>query len=146
MLASKIFESYVLDFLKEQVKLRSNQYGGIRGMGTEHVLVQMWQDIPQNAEDYRARTVITSVDYAKAFNRMSFQECLKALATKGASTQVIRLVATFLTNLTMTVRVGQTWSDPRPLCRGCPQGSILGGFLFNSTIDEGCEDLQDSRR
>ena len=31
MLASKIFESYVLDFLKEQVKLRTNQYGGIRG-------------------------------------------------------------------------------------------------------------------
>ena len=106
MLASKIFESYVLDFLKEQVKMRSNQYEGVRGMGTEHVLVQLWQDILQNAEDYRAGTVVTSVDYAKAFNRMSFQECLKALASKGASTQVLRLVATFLTNRTMSVRGG----------------------------------------
>ena len=45
LLASKIFESYVLDFLKEQVKLRSNQDGGVRGVGTEHVLVQIWQNI-----------------------------------------------------------------------------------------------------
>ena len=147
MLASKIFESYVLDFLKEQVKMRSNQYEGVRGMGTEHVLVQLWQDILQNAEDYRAGTVITSVDNAKAFNRMSFQECLKALASKGASTQVIRLVATFLINWTMTVKIGQTWSDPRPVCRGCPQGSILGVFLSNSTIDDlekGCGELADT--
>ena len=28
MLASKIFESYVLDMLKAQVRLRDNQYGG----------------------------------------------------------------------------------------------------------------------
>ena len=89
MLASKIFESYVLDFLKDQVKLRNNQYRGIRGMGTEHVLLQMWQEILENAEDYRAGTVITSVDYAKAFNRMSFQECLGVLARKSASTAVI---------------------------------------------------------
>ena len=65
-------------------------------MGTEHVLVQMWRDILRNAEDYRAGTVITSVDYAKAFNRMSFQEHLKALAAKGASNQVLHLVAIFL--------------------------------------------------
>ena len=146
MLASKIFESYVLDALKDQVKLRSNQYGGVRGVGTEHVLVQLWQEILENSEDYRAGTVITSIDYAKAFNRMSFQECLRALARKGASTPILRLVATFLTNRTMSVRVGETWSEPRSVWGGCPQGSILGVFLFNSTIDDlesGCDDLVD---
>lgn len=30
MLASKVFESYVLDLLKAQVQLHSNQYGGIK--------------------------------------------------------------------------------------------------------------------
>ena len=144
MLASKIYESYVLDWLKSEVTLRSNQYGGVRGVGTDHVLVQLWQDILQNLEDYRAATVVTSIDYSKAFNRMSYQHCLAALAKNGATTGVLRLVATFLTGRTMTVKVGSISSVPRGVSGGCPQGSILGVFLFNATIDdleEGCRDL-----
>ena len=77
MLASKVFESFVLDILKSQVKIRTNQYGGVRGLSTDFLLVQMWQEIRENLDDYRAGTVRTSIDYSKAFNRMSFQECLR---------------------------------------------------------------------
>ena len=70
MLASKMYETYVLDWLKQEVKLRRNQYGGTKGLGTDHALVQLWQE---NAEDYRPATVVTSIDYSKASNRMSFQ-------------------------------------------------------------------------
>ena len=51
LLASKIFESYVLDWLKLEVHLRSNQFGGVKGLGTDHLLVTMWQQILENAED-----------------------------------------------------------------------------------------------
>ena len=90
----------------------------------------MWQGILEDLEDYHAATVVTSVDYSKAFNRMSYQNCLKALAKNGASTKVLRLVATFLTNMTMTVKIGQTMSSPLPVSGSCsPQGSILGVFF-----------------
>ena len=58
LLASKMYESYVLDWLKAEVPLRSNQYGGIKGVGTDHLLVQLWQGILENAEDYRAGSVV----------------------------------------------------------------------------------------
>ena len=44
----------------------------------------------------------------------------------------------------MTVKVGEILSRPRPVSGGCPKGSILGVFLFNTTIDdleEGCAEL-----
>ena len=43
LLASKMYESYVLDWLKGEVALRSNQYGGVKGLSTDHLLVDMWQ-------------------------------------------------------------------------------------------------------
>ena len=36
----------------------------------------------------------------------------------------------------MAVRVGNAWSAPRQVTGGCPQGSILGMFLFNATTDD----------
>ena len=149
LLASKMYESYVLDWLKEEVFLRSNQYGGVKGLSTDHLLVNIWQRIFENAEDYRAPTIVTSIDYAKAFNRMSYQECLKALARNGASSPIIELVATFLTDRKMRVKVGSVMSHPKDVKGGCPQGSILGVFLFNATIDdleENCKELEDTRQ
>ena len=143
-----MYESYVLDWLKSEVSLRSNQYGGVRGLSTDHLLVQMWQKILENAEDYRAGTVVTSIDYSKAFNRMGYQECLAALARNGASTPVIEQIATFLTDRQMSVKAGSVLSKPRAVNGGCPQGSILGVFLFNATIDnleEGCRELPETR-
>ena len=73
------------------------------------MLVQIWQDVCEGLEDYRAAAVLTSIDYAKAFNRLSFQHCLAAFAKKGASSPVLRLIATFLSNWTMAVWVGSMW-------------------------------------
>ena len=80
--------------------------------------------------------VITAIDYAKAFNRLSFQHCLRAFARKGACTEIIRVLASFLSNRTMTVRVNNTWSEPLPVHGGVPQGSILGVLLFNVSTDD----------
>ena len=80
--------------------------------------------------------MLTSIDYAKAFNRLSFQHCLRAFEKKGASNQILRLLATFLSDRTMQVRVGSTWSSPRSVTGSVPQGSILGFFLFNETTDD----------
>ena len=134
-LFSKVYESFVLGWIGEQVGMRSNQMGGMKGAGTEHYLVELYQLILEALEDSRAASVITSIDYSKAFNRLDFLHCLEALAAKGASTEIIAIIGSFLTSRTMSVKVGQSLSKPRIVLGGVPQGSILGVFLFNATID-----------
>ena len=135
-LFSKVYESFVLGWLSEQVGMRANQMGGMRGAGTEHYLVELFQLILEALEDSRAASVITSIDYSKAFNRLDFLRCLESLASKGASSELIAIVGSFLTSRTMAVKVGQVLSRPRIVLGGVPQGSILGVFLFNATIDD----------
>ena len=139
LLFSKVFEGFVLQYAMEELNLKHNQYGGVKGCSTSHMLIEIMQQICTNAEDYRSATVITAIDYAKAFNRVSYQHCLKAFQKKSASTPILRLIATFLTGRTMAVKVGNAWSEPLAVNGGCPQGSILGVFLFNVTT----EDLED---
>ena len=134
-LFSKVYESFVLGWLGEQVGMRANQLGGMKGAGTEHYLVELYQLILETLEDPRAASITTSIDYAKAFNRLDFLHCLNALATKGASSELLGIVASFLTSRTMSVKVGQVRSKPRIVLGGVPQGSILGVFLFNATTD-----------
>ena len=136
LLFSKIFEKHVLKLSMEEISLKRNQFGGMKGCSTTHMVIEVIQEMCENAEDYRSATVLTAVDFAKAFNRVSYQHCLEAFRKKGASTTVIRLLASFLMNRTMTVRVGQEWSEPLPVDGGCPQGSILGVWLFNVTTDD----------
>ena len=135
MLASKVYESYVLQWTQRLVKTKKNQFGGVKGCGTAHLLVEVWQKILTDLEDHRAGSVLTAIDYAKAFNRLSFPKCLRAFAKHGASTEIIQILATFLTNRAMSVRVGKAWSEPKAVMGGCPQGSILGVFLFNVATD-----------
>jgi hypothetical protein len=118
------------------VKIKPNQYGGVKGCSVEHLLVAAWNEICENLEDSRAATLVTAIDYAKAFNRLSYQCCLDALGRAGASSNVIALIATFLTNRKMELRVDNSWSKPREVHGGVPQGSLLGVSLFNLTTDD----------
>ena len=140
LLISKLFEAHILKYAQEEITLKNNQYGGVKGCSTAHMIIEVIQEVCDNAEDYRAATVLAAIDYAKAFNRVSYQHCLEAFRKKGSSTRIIRLLASFLTNRTMSVRVGNNWSLPLEVTGGCPQGSKLGVFIFNTTTD----DLEDN--
>lgn len=109
--------------------MRSNHMGGMKGAGTDHYLVELFQLILEALEDPRAASVISSINYLKAFNRLDFLHCLEALASKGASSELIAIVGSFLTSRTMTFKVGQATLKQRVVLGGVPEGSILEVFL-----------------
>ena len=49
------------------------------------------------------------------------------------------MLAAFLMNRSMIVKVGKEWSVPKSVNAGAPQGSVLGCYLFNIGVD-GLED------
>ena len=63
--------SFVLNWLGSEVSCKTNQYGGVKGCAVTHLLADMWDEICTSLEDAKAAVVITAIDYAKAFNRVS---------------------------------------------------------------------------
>ena len=51
---SKLAESFMLDRLREEIPLDENQYGGVRGIGTDHMIADLVTDVMQCLEDPRA--------------------------------------------------------------------------------------------
>ena len=134
-LFSKVLESFVLERLKSEINLSPRQFGGIKGCGTEHFLIETWDAIMSALDDGTAAANLLSVDFEKAFNRMDHHHCLFALSDLGASDTSIDWVASFLHGRTMSVKIHGVMSKPRTVPGGSPQGSILGNFLFCATTD-----------
>ena len=140
-LFSKLLESFVLEQLKQETKLSDNQYGGLKGISADHFLIGTWQSVLETLEDPRAAASVLSIDFEKAFNRMCHHECLRAISSLGASEGTTGLVHAFLYQRQMSVKIGDTFSDPRIVAGGSPQGSILGNYLFCATTESLLRDV-----
>ena len=132
---SKVLESFLLDSLKSEITLSDSQYGGKRGQGVDHMLIEVWDEIYRALEEGDTAAAITAVDFEKAFNRMDHFECLSALLELGGCHETIALVNAFLHGRKMSVKVNDSMSTPLPASGGAPQGSILGPFLFCAFIN-----------
>ena len=133
---SKILESFILDSIRSEIDLSELQYGGIKGCGTDHFLIETWNNILESLDENGKAASLMSVDFSKAFNRLEHGACLRKLAEKSASNQTIGLVAAFLHGRTMCVRSGSTMSKTRQVMGGSPQGTKLGNLLFCISIDD----------
>ena len=141
---SKVLETFVIDSIKSEVEMSELQYGGLKGVGTDNFIIEMWNNILEPLEEKDSAVAVMSLDFSKAFNRLSHRACIEKLAKKNASNQTIRLVTAFLHARTMKIRNGQEFSNPRPVLGGSPQGTKLGNLLFCLTIDDIVEPLDDN--
>ena len=142
---SKLYERFVLGWARQEVTPKLNQFGGEPNASTTMLLMKVIDYTLNAIEDHRAAVVLSAVDFSKAFNRLEHSACLKTFKRRGASTQILQLLATFLTGRSMTVRIDKVWSGPRTVNAGAPQGSVLGCYLFNIGVDDLEEGFSDDQ-
>ena len=133
---SKVLESFVIDSLKTEVTFSELQYGGMKGCGTDNFLCEVWNNVLEELEDSSKAVALMSLDFSKAFNRLSHIACMEKLALKAASNQSIGMVFSFLFDRKMVVRVGEKMSSVRSVLGGSPQGTKLGNILFCLCVDD----------
>ena len=92
---SKVYERIVLRWCKNYVNPKNNQYGGQPGCSTYHFLADTIDQVTEHLEDSRAASVLTSIDYSKAFNRIEHLPLLLAFKKKGAPTYLIKVLSNF---------------------------------------------------
>ena len=127
---SKIMEHFLLSRLKSEASVKTNQFGGLSGSSTNHYLAEAWTNIVEALDQDGGVANLLSVDFAKAFNTMQHQACLKALKAKRASDH------SSLKDRKMLFRAGSALSEPRILNGGAPQGTLMGNYLFILTTDK----------
>ena len=141
-LFSKILENQLMEKLRSELTPDPQQFGGEPGCGAEHMLVQIWDKVLEAMEGGQTAAVLLGVDFEKAFNRMEHAVCLDNLVKLGASPGSVSLVAAFLKNRRMTIRIGEFSANPRTITKGSPQGSVLGSMLYCTATQLLTEELR----
>lgn len=131
---SKIIEKIILQRLTKQLQenniLPHEQHGFRPQHGTQHQLARISNAIIRGY-NWNKCTVGVFLDVEKAFDKVWHQGLLVKATRLGIPKTMIKLLNTYLTDRTFTVKINNSYSSVRKIQAGIPQGSILGPTLFN---------------
>ena len=122
---SKLYKSFVLEWSRELVNPKPNQYGGEKKCSSAHFLIDAIDDLTSALEDNRNACIVTNIDFSNAFNRLKHSACLHAFMEKGASSEMLALLGSFMSGRKMSVRIGSEMSTFRPVKAGASRARYL---------------------
>ena len=131
---SKLFENILKDMILQDAEQNFDlcQYGGRKGVGTEHLIVTYIDRILKLLDSTRQKSAVISAaaDWASAFDRIDPTSLAIRLISIGIRESIIPILISYISDRQMIVRFKNGQSDPKNLIGGSPQGTILGGIKY----------------
>ena len=127
---NKLLEGFLKDFIIQDVghNIDLSQYGGKKGVGTEHMMVALVDRILKLLDSHpdRSAVILAGVDWANAFARGEPTTTLRKFISMGLRPSLVPLLADYFSNRKMTVRYNSGESSIISLIGGFPEGSLVG--------------------
>jgi hypothetical protein len=131
---SKIFEKIIakqIIYHLESSNLFPSTLSGCReGHSTTTALLHI-KDACYKALKSSELTILTLIDFSKAFDTVNHHKLLKILSQFNFSNPAIGLLQSYLSDRTQFIVSDNVQSEILSIKSGVPQGSILGPILFN---------------
>ena len=126
----KVVASRIIEHLGCNNLLEPLQSGYRRYHSTETALAKVYNDLSVALDQGKA-CLLVLLDLSSAFDTIDhsllLERCESLFGIKGNALSWIRC---YLSNRSQRVKIHQSTSEPKNLCCGVPQGSILGPLLF----------------
>jgi hypothetical protein len=126
----RVVQAQILPYLNLENLLPPTQSAFRKFHSTETALLRILSDI-YLAFDSSKLTLLASFDVSSAFDTVDPAILIKRLSTSfGFSGRPLEWLASYLTDRSVCVVLGQSRSDWVPAPYGIPQGSVLGPLLY----------------
>ena len=132
---SKRMEKLLIKWIWKYIypHIKPDQLGGLPGCSIVHYVIRMidfiLKHLDKNTKSPSAVLGVT-VDFSKAFNRMSHNIIITILSDLNIPTCALRLIVSYLSGRSMCIRYGGAVSSERRMPGGGPQGTLLIVLLF----------------
>ena len=127
---NKVLESFMKDFIMEDIgnKIDLSQYGGKKGVGTEHMIVALVDRVLALLDTHpdKSAVILSGVDWASAFARGDPTKTVTKFISLGLRPSLVALLISYFSDRKMKVKFNQAESKILKLVGGFPEGSIIG--------------------
>ena len=135
-LYERILNNRLVEYLEKNNVIPNNQAGFQKFRSVQDHITYLVEHMRSTHRHKDNVMYSTYFDVKKAFDRVWHTRLLSQLKKIGISGYFYHTIRNFITNRSISIKVGQELSEPQVLDMGTPQGAVLSPTLFAIMLHE----------